>query len=1104
MISLVRKHLSKLQVLLLLVVCAFMAIRNTDASAFYTGWDNIHAELNLGQYAQRVFFGAWQEHEGLGSPTAKAQQAEVFRLPILFLFQLILPDHFHRFAFIFLMHAIGGVSMYYYLSTIWLKKSNTIFRSWIATVSSLFYLLHVLTLQQFYISFEMFTVQFAFFPLLLLIIHRLVQKPTYTKMMLFVLVQIAIAPSAHTPTVFYLGVVFSVIYAFFVSLATHKNAAVATRNALLIGLATAFLHSYWIIPNLFYTFYNSAYVAESKANILFGPESLWSIREASTTHSFLTGLHYLLTWKDYSFESRSHVYIFDEWKKHLESSTVIMQMYTLAIFSLLGVVSIIFDKSRTINRWAILIPYLICISFIWLGLFPSQYLLLPLFNISAVLEAFRNPFTKLSILYTFFLIVAFASFLETTIEILRKIVPVSPAKMVSTLLLTLTTTYIFSIASPSFSGNFISDKLIAQHPPAYQELFDYMKTRNKYERVLEMPYTSHEGWVLHDWSTPTKKQGYQGIGFVFFGIPQSYLTPDFARWNAANDYFYQELQYAVNTKNAQLFSTVVEKYSVPLVILDESRINPHKPHVFSQTQQLLTTAGYTKVWQHEFLAVFEKQLPQRTDGLLIPQNFSFTDQRVERVKEDTRYSAQGPYILEPAINYTKFFYPFAHLYLDDIPLAAYSENISMLTGTTPPGDYIITIPGLSGETIETTMALKRIENTIEIIFPHYTLVAGDTRIELPQLQNQTIALHADKSDLVINGKHFAVPQNSVAHISVSLSRDVPLQFSDPDGIQLTEYLPDWTTLQKTTTAPFTVIDTVGLEIAFPIATANLQQRPSENCSSEKDTSTILTTFDTKGAATYTADKFGVNCNSLPLEFMTPASSYLLRIKGENKTGRSSKFFVDYSGQDVVHDEYLLPESSFDKTYGLHKISTDVLAQFFVNWETRSFGKISENRIDTIQLIPLPIERFSQVTLERRALSSHYGNPITISDSKDYFNFIYSVTFACESSCWIGLNQSYDRWWIAVDGSFFQRLPHTVFNNWANMWQVTNKQTKMHIVFMPQLLSLAALGTAIFGVGWLATQTITQRKTEKSLKKKRARTVHMIPKRTLLGFKRQTK
>lgn len=1095
-----------LPLLILLLIAGIIAVKNSDATAFYTGWDNIHAEFNLGQYAKRVFFGAWQEHEGLGSPTAKAQQAEIVRLPLLLLFKLVLPPNLHRFAFIFLMFAVGGVSMYYYLTSIWLKRTNTIYRSWVATVASLFYLLHVLTLQQFYISFEMFTVQFAFFPLLLLIIHKLVQKPTYAKMLLFVLVQIALAPSAHTPTVFYLGVVFSVIYGFFIAFHTHKKLLTATIMALLIGLGTAAIHSFWMIPNLFYTFYNASYVAESKANILFGPESLWSIREASTMHSFLTGLHYLLTWKDYSFESSSHVYIFDEWKAHLESPTVILQMYTLGIFSLLGLGAIVLDKTRKATRWAIVIPYLFCVSFIWLGLFPTQYLLLPLFKVSAVLEAFRNPFTKLSVLYTFFLIVAFASFLETVLAIIKEKLPTNPAKMVSTLVLALTTTYIFSVAEPSFWGNFLSDKLVAQYPPAYQELFSYMKGRNEYERVLEMPYTSHEGWVLHNWPTATQNQGYQGIGFVFFGIPQSYLTPDFARWNAANDYFYQELQYAVNTKNATRLAHIAEKYVVPLVILDETRINAHKAHDFEATKQLLTDAGFVPVWHHEFLTVYEKKLANRSDGLLVPSSISFTDQRIDRVKEDGRFVQQGNYILDPSAKLTKFFYPFAHLYLDDIPLAAYSTNITMLTGTTPPGDYILTIPGLSGDTVETTMALKRSGKHISVYFPQYALVAGATRVSLPQLQNLELTLPetAITGNVVINGTPFALNENEVLHISVSLQKEVPLQFASSDGTTLQEYLPNWSQLQQTTSAEFTVIDTIGLEIAFPLATAILSAKPSENCSNVKDTSSIVTTFGTNGEATYTADKFGVNCNALSLDFMTPASSYLMHVKGENYAGRSTKLFVNYSGRDAVHDEYLLPESSFDKTYGLHKISNDVLSQFFVNWETRSFGNVSKNKLETIQVIPLPIERFSNVKLEKPQLPLAYTNPITVTSTKSFFDVIYKVKLDCESTCWLGLNQSYDHWWLAFDASNLKRLTHTVFNNWANMWQVTDKNKGVYIIFLPQLISIAALLVTLLGIGWLGMEAYASSKLELLEKKKRARTLHMTPKHTLLGIKHRTK
>lgn len=180
--------------LLVIVTALVVSLANSTLDTSYAGWDNIHAELNLPQYAGRVFFGAWQEHQGLGGPAAKAHLAEVTRLPILFLFKFLLPANFHRYAFIFMMYIIGGITMYTYLYKAWIKDREST-GPLLAAVGGIFYLLHVLTLQQFYISFEMFMVQFAFFPLMLLSIHWISQKMSAKNVLAFLGVQLLLVGS---------------------------------------------------------------------------------------------------------------------------------------------------------------------------------------------------------------------------------------------------------------------------------------------------------------------------------------------------------------------------------------------------------------------------------------------------------------------------------------------------------------------------------------------------------------------------------------------------------------------------------------------------------------------------------------------------------------------------------------------------------------------------------------------------------------------------------------------------------------------------------------------------------------------------------------------
>ncbi len=172
------KMRANLPLLLVILVGIFIALQNTSARRFYAGWDNIHAEFDLAQYAYRVLFGAWKEHQGLGGPAAKGHLAEITRIPLLLLLEQAFPKYLVRAVFLFIMYLIGGTSMYFYVKNWWLSNQKDNIKTWLAGFTALLYLLHPLTLQQFYISFELFTVQFAFFPLLLISLHKLAKEHT--------------------------------------------------------------------------------------------------------------------------------------------------------------------------------------------------------------------------------------------------------------------------------------------------------------------------------------------------------------------------------------------------------------------------------------------------------------------------------------------------------------------------------------------------------------------------------------------------------------------------------------------------------------------------------------------------------------------------------------------------------------------------------------------------------------------------------------------------------------------------------------------------------------------------------------------------------------
>ena len=72
--------------------------------------DHFTDDLYQCENSQRVVFGAWQEHQGLGAPASQAHLAELPRLPLLYILNSLLPQSAVRFSFIYLCYVLGGIS----------------------------------------------------------------------------------------------------------------------------------------------------------------------------------------------------------------------------------------------------------------------------------------------------------------------------------------------------------------------------------------------------------------------------------------------------------------------------------------------------------------------------------------------------------------------------------------------------------------------------------------------------------------------------------------------------------------------------------------------------------------------------------------------------------------------------------------------------------------------------------------------------------------------------------------------------------------------------------------------------------------------------------
>lgn len=1157
---------------IIILLGLWIAIANIIPNTHYAGWDNIIAEFNFSRYAKQTFFGAWIEHQGLGAPAAQGFLAEISRLPILWALLQIFPIELIRYIYILGCHLIGGIGVYYYILKFWIpnttrkitnevRKTNLI-QYWLAGLGGILYMLHILTLQQFYIAFEMFMAQFAFLPFVLMSIHLLFPtkkdiKKTHTvsALLIFIFIQFLIAPSGHTPTVFYLAVLFTQIYGFFLHLESGIGKSITV--AFLIGLMTTLSNAYWIIPNLYYSFSHSHYVSESRNNIIFGPEALWSIKESSNWQNFLKGTHYLFTWKDYSFEKREFSYIFDEWQSHLDTPYIKVLLSLVGTITILGFGINVINSNKQKLRIGFVFTYLLCVIFIWVDLFPTKYFFDILYSSPSFLEAFRNPFTKLSIIYSFVSIVLFIDFFKYLFEsLLKRYSNFTPHTILIT---SVSMIAIIITALPSLNGHFISEKLRITFPEQYHDLFAFLQNSDYSTRVLQLPQNSHAGWEYYDWQFIRPGNGYQGMGFYFFGFDQPFMSRDSDRWVETSDFFYHELKYALDTRNSKHFQEILKKYNIDTIIIDETKVDPHFDLNYQLDHELVSKAGLKKIWHLDFLTVYFFQDLENSKSIISHPSLTYTSGATDRVRIDQIFAKLGNYITPDNTQETQIYFPFSNLMKTEISDVSYTENSVIFKPNTTEissDSYTLHLPSIFQNEYLTAAAIQKNQSIISVNFPQYYLNTQYDQYSLPSLepivmdlntlftelipnlreelsnlinqnlidnrtdysnisqyldivnryifsdqkqkesivndlkQSENIVLFFEDLGIVLDLKNTVTPTLSLdiekpIVISVGFSeKDFDIRDDGTvDTTQLTLipillFNPDWSKFTNDYQLKVNIKNhhNLSLEATFVPHQLQLDQNPSINCSNPIQGN--INTIKTNGGDSfiYSADNFAVNCNGYRFEYISPAGEYVLRSIGSNIQGRGTKLFLNYLYPRTMPEDFLFREAFFDHTLTIHPVSNDPQALFYLNWETRSFGKRSENIIDMIQVWPFSLTYFAGMQLipdahslnadtysvnASKTIIDHPDNNITFSiiDMIELFPAVTYIEGICPiKKCNISNNQSYDSLWIAISLQDYNisLLPKYRLNNWTQTWEIPQGNHTLIILYVPEIAQLALL------------------------------------------------
>ena len=188
--------------LTIFLIALMVALANYEPGTILSGWDTLHPEFNFSEYFRRVFFGAWQEHQGLGALASQAHASELSRLMIYYPLSFLFPDELLRYLYFFLTLILGPLGVYFFVKRMFFKASNT--SSEIAPFASgLFYLFNLGVVQHYYVPLEMFATHFALIPWLFLFGFKYLEGRNIKTLLIFSLVTFFSSSMAHTSTLWF-------------------------------------------------------------------------------------------------------------------------------------------------------------------------------------------------------------------------------------------------------------------------------------------------------------------------------------------------------------------------------------------------------------------------------------------------------------------------------------------------------------------------------------------------------------------------------------------------------------------------------------------------------------------------------------------------------------------------------------------------------------------------------------------------------------------------------------------------------------------------------------------------------------------------------------
>lgn len=532
---------------LLLLVVGSIFTANYVPGTYLLGWDNLQTELNPLIAVKRATHASWQEYQSFGLTSGMAHAADIVRAVFLFFVGLFLPASIVRYFFHFLMLYVGGLGLFVLLEYLGFKGERKV----LAFIGACFYILNLGTVQIFSLPFEPFSVFFGMLPWEIYIFLRFVHAEKLTPALIFSLVAVNVlaTPQAYLQTLFLVYMLCLGFLAFGMFFEKEDNKKLVRRFLAGFGLIVL-VNLFWILPQMYFLDTSLGVVSQSKINQLATDIVSRQNIEKGTLRSFarLEGFYFDL------YDTNDNL-IFGPWHAHFNNLFIALLSYLPFVFVLLG----LFKKRRSHYGFIsifVFVSLMLLSNIKVLSFFNSV-----IFSHSFISQVFRSPFTKfiipLSLVYTYL----FVSGLDIAHNYLLKLSSKERAQSIIFTAAVLVLLVIYAL--PAFLGNYIAGIMKKELPQAYVSTFEYFDQQDKNKRVALLPDYTFWGWFSHKW-------GYDGSGFLWYGIEQPTVSRTFDVWSLSSESYYWEIKYAIESINPELFEQVLQKYNIDYLVLDKT------------------------------------------------------------------------------------------------------------------------------------------------------------------------------------------------------------------------------------------------------------------------------------------------------------------------------------------------------------------------------------------------------------------------------------------------------------------------------------------------------------------------------------------------------